>query len=187
MRSPSEFICKPSGGKRYNSSKKIAGVDFILSSDADDHKFSNRYADVIEVPSGYDGPVKKGDILLVHHNVFKFYTGSKGRNMSGKSFLDADLFLIDSEQFFAYKRNGTWTAIDKYSFVEPTRYDAGIAVEFSGETPLHGKVFLTTPGMKEQGLEEGSIVVFTPESEYEFEIDGTRVYRIINLDLALIL
>lgn len=187
MKSLTEFICKPLGGKRYNNSKNIAGKEVFLSVDADDHVYSNRYAKVIEVPNRYTGPVMPGDILLVHHNVFKFYTGSKGRNMSGKSFLDADLFLIDHEQFYAYKRDGKWTPMPKYSFILPTTYGHGLSVEIKGNTPLHGEVWLTTPEMRSNGVVEGEKIIFTPESEYEFDIDGTIAYRVMNSDIAVLL
>jgi len=187
MKSLSEFICKPHGGVRYNNSKEISGKKFFLNTDADDHKYSNRYAEVIEVPSGYNGVVQKGDILLVHHNVFKFYTGSKGRNMSGKSFLDADLFLIDHEQFYAYKRDGNWTPMPKYSFVKPVKHSPGISMEMTGNTPLHGEVWMATEEVQKKGAKVGSVIIFTPESEYEFDIDGTIVYRIINSDMAVVL
>ena len=66
-------------------------------------KFSNREAIVIETPLGYTGPIKKGDTLLVHHNVFKYYNDMYGRQKSGRSFFKDDIFLIDREQFFYTK------------------------------------------------------------------------------------
>ena len=56
MRSPYNFIVKPIGGKRYNNSKSIGGIDLIISTSEEDHRFSNRYAEVIETPLKYDGP-----------------------------------------------------------------------------------------------------------------------------------
>lgn len=64
------------------------------------NKFSNRYAEVVSVPIYYNGPIKEGDILIVHHNVFKFYYNMYGVQKSGKSFLWDDLFLLDEDQFF---------------------------------------------------------------------------------------
>ena len=40
----------------------------------------------VATPLGYDGEIVVGDLLLVHHNVFKFYNDMKGRQKSGKSF-----------------------------------------------------------------------------------------------------
>ena len=73
MQSPFYFIVKPMNGKRYDNTKNIGGIDFIVSTSEEDHKFSNRFAEVVEVPLGYKGPIQSGDTLLVHHNAFKFY------------------------------------------------------------------------------------------------------------------
>ena len=73
MKSPYNFIVKPLYKKRYNNTKDIGEVEFITSVSQEDHTSSNRFAEVIETPINYKGPVQVGDMLLVHHNVFKFY------------------------------------------------------------------------------------------------------------------
>jgi hypothetical protein len=119
MKSPTQFIVKPINGSRYDNVRMIAGVEFIVNTSEEDHKFSNRQAEVIETPIDYKGPIKSGDTLIVHHNVFKFYNDIKGRRRSGKSFFKDDLFFIDYEQFFLYKSEGKWNAHDRYCFVKP--------------------------------------------------------------------
>ena len=73
MKSPFYFIVKPLEGKRYSNSKKISGVDVITSTSEENHLASNREAIVVATPLGYTGDVSVGDILLVHHNVFKYW------------------------------------------------------------------------------------------------------------------
>ena len=96
MQSLFDFIVKPVNNKRYNNTTDIDGLEFITSTSQEDQKFSNREAIVINVPLGYTGKIKKGDTLLVHHNVFKYYYDMKGRQKSGKSFLKDNLFFVDS-------------------------------------------------------------------------------------------
>jgi hypothetical protein len=103
MKSPTQFIVKPVNGSRYSNIKNIGGIDFIVNTSEEEAKFSNRYAEVIETPLNYKGPIQNGDTLIVHHNAFKFYNDVKGRRKSGKSFFRDDLFLIDEEQFFYIK------------------------------------------------------------------------------------
>ncbi len=119
MQSPYSFIVQPVKGRRYDNIKDIGGVDFITSVSKEDHKASNRFAKVVSVPLNYTGDIDKGDILLVHHNVFKFYFDMKGREKRGKSFFKDDLFFIDYDQFFLYNKNGKWYGHDKYCFVKP--------------------------------------------------------------------
>mgnify|MGYP003126744997 FL=1 len=69
MKSPYLFIAKPVNDTRYNNTKNIGGIDFIVNTSEENHKASNRFAEVISTPIKYTGPVKPGDILVVHHNV----------------------------------------------------------------------------------------------------------------------
>ena len=120
MKSPHSFLVTPIDNKRYVNTKEIGGIDFIISTSEENHKASNRFATVVETPLGYKGEVKKGDTLLVHHNVFKFYNDMKGRRKSGKSFLMGNLFLVDPDQFYLYKRDGDWRVMgmNEYGRVE---------------------------------------------------------------------
>ena len=142
MKSPFYFIVKPMNGKRYDNTKDIGGADFIVSTSEEDHKFSNRYAEVIELPIGYSGPISIGDTLLVHHNAFKFYNDMKGRQKSGKSFFKDDLFFIETDQFFLYKKSDTWYAYDKYCFVRPIPATAYYIEKFLKEEPLMKKLIV---------------------------------------------
>ena len=108
MKSIYQFIVEPKNKRRYDNIKNIGGIDFITSSSEEDVDGSNRQAIVLETPLEYTGPIKKGDTLLVHHNVFKFYNDMKGRRKSGKSFLKENIFFLDADQFFAYKKGDTW-------------------------------------------------------------------------------
>ena len=72
MKSPYCFIIKPFDGRRYDNLRTYGDISFIISSSQDDHTVSNRFAIVESVPIYYDGPVLPGDLVVVHHNVFKF-------------------------------------------------------------------------------------------------------------------
>ena len=119
MRSPYQFIVRPIKGKRYDNTKDIGDVEFIISSSQEDHTVSNRFAEVVSTPLAYKGPIKKGDTLLVHHNVFKFFYNMYGIQKSGKSYFKEDLFFIDPDQFFLFNDGKQWHAHGKYCFVKP--------------------------------------------------------------------
>jgi hypothetical protein len=74
MKSPYMFIVRPQDGKRYAN----INDGLIVSASQEDHRFSNRVAEVVEVPINYDGPIKTGNLLLVHHNVFKILLRHEG-------------------------------------------------------------------------------------------------------------
>jgi len=186
MKSPLYFITRPLEGKRYSNTKNIAGVEFIFNTSEEEHKFSNREAVVIETPLWYKGPIVPGDTLLVHHNVFKFYNDMKGRRKSGKSFFKEDIFLIDNEQFYMYKHDGEWHAYDRYCFVKPMpAVESYIKKPFS-EEPLMGIMAYPNEYLLSQGVKAGDSVMFAPDSEYEFNVDGEKMYRIFDHQITAV-
>lgn len=185
MRSPSCFIAKPFNGKRYDNTKKIGGIDFIVSTSEEDHKFSNRFAEVVELPLDYNGPIKKGDTLLVHHNVFKFYNDVRGRQKSGKSFFKDDLFFIEPDQFFMYKHDSKWNAYDKYCFVKPIPTTESYIKKPFSEEPLMGQMKYPNEYLLAKGVKAGDMVCFSPDSEYEFTVDDEKLYRMYDHQITI--
>lgn len=187
MRSPSSFIVKAVGGKRYDNTRKIGGIDFIISTSDEDHKYSNRYAEVVETPIADSFGVEQGDILLVHHNVFKFYNDMKGVQRSGKSFFKDDLFFIDPDQFFAYKHNDQWYAHDRYCFVKPVMMkDSGLSSSKMEES-LIGEITIPNKYLISNGICTGDKVCFKPDAKYEFEVDGQKMYRLYDHQVTIVL
>jgi len=187
MRSPFYFIVKPLQGKRYNNTKKLGDVDFITSSSEENHKASNRKAKVIELPLKYKGPIKKGNTLLVHHNVFKFYNDMRGRQRSGKSYFKDDLYFVDNDQFFMYKQKGKWHSHDRYCFVEPIDKEESFMFKRFKEEPLMGKMKYSNDYLNSKGVFPGRKVSFKPDSEYEFEVNGKKLYRMFDHQITLVL
>ena len=185
MKSPFNFIAKPVNGRRYDNTKEIGGIEFITSTSEEDHRFSNRYAEVIELPLKYDGPIQIGDTLLVHHNVFKFYNDMRGKQKSGRSFFKDDIFFIEPDQFFMYKRCSTWNTYDKYCFVKPIpAIESYVKKPFTDE-PLMGEMKYPNAYLLSQGIQEGDIVCFQPDSEYEFNVDGEKLYRMFDHQITI--
>jgi len=185
MKSPFYFIVKPLKNKRYKNTKNIDGVDFITSTSIENHKSSNREAVVFSTPIGYKGKIKKGDLLLVHHNVFKFYNDMKGRQKSGKSFFKDDLFFIDNDQFFMYKSEGKWYCHDRYCFIQPVEKQESFISKLGTEEPLIGVLKYANNFLKSKGLESGDTISFKPDSEYEFMVDNEKLYRMYDHQITL--
>jgi hypothetical protein len=185
MKSPFYFIVRPINGKRYDNTKDISGVDLIVSTSEEDHKFSNRYAQVVELPIDYKGPISVGDTLLVHHNAFKYYNDMRGRQKSGKSFFKDDLFFIETDQFFMYKKEDTWFAYDKYCFVRPIPATESYIKKPFSEEPLMGQMVYPNDYLISKGILKDDFVCFTPDSEYEFTVDGEKLYRMFEHQITI--
>ena len=187
MQSPTCFIAYPLGHKRYDNTKMIGESEIVTSTSEENHKASNRLAVVKSVPLKYDGPIEEGDTLLVHHNVFKFYNDIAGRKKSGKSHLWEELFLIDNEQFFMYKKGEQWYPHDRYCFVKPVPPSKTGIFRPTSEEPLMGVMKYPNEYLLSQGIKQGALVSFTPDSEYEFVVDGEKLYRMYDHQIAFTL
>jgi len=171
------FIVKPVDGKRYANTKEVGGKEILISTSQEDHIHSNRFAEVIQPPINYDGPIQQGDLLLVHHNVFKLYYDMKGKEKSGRSFFMDDIFLIDLDQFFMYNKGDGWLSHDKYCFIKPSDKKATFIDKMGKEEPLVGTIRYINSQLKDLGLKEGDEIVYQPYSDYEFTVDGEKLYR----------
>jgi len=187
MQSPFYFIVKAVNGKRYDNTKEIAGVDLIVSTSEEDHRFSNRKAEVVSLPLRYEGPIRVGDTLIVHHNVFKFYNDIRGRQRSGRSFLKDDLFFVDNDQFFLFGRGGEWFTHDRYCFVGPIPSEDSFLNNYASEEGLMGIMIYPNDMLKSRGVKEGDKVSFCPDSKYEFNIDGRKLYRIFDHQITAVI
>jgi hypothetical protein len=185
MQSPFDFIVRPLNDSRYNNTKSIGGVDMIVNSSEEDHRFSNRYAEVLALPRNYKGDVSVGDILLVHHNVFKFYNDIKGNRKSDRSFFRGNTFFVEHDQFFMYKRDGKWYTHDRYCFVKPIpAIDSYIVKPFTKE-PLMGVMRYPNKFLLDRGVNDGDTICFKPDSEYEFDVDGEKLYRMFDHQITM--
>ena len=72
MKSLYNFIVTPFK-ERYNNIKKVGNKELITNSSIENHIFVSKKAVVVSAPAAYDTVVKSGDIVYVHHNIFRRY------------------------------------------------------------------------------------------------------------------
>jgi hypothetical protein len=77
------------------------------------------------------------------------------------------------DQIFLYKRNENWMVPEGYCFVKPLKATNKFNIE--AEKPLQGIVKYS-----DGTVNVNSLVGFTPNSEYEFIVDGERLYRVLS-------
>ena len=172
MKSVYNFVVTPKG-ERYNNKKKVDGGELILNTEIYNHQYVNREAIVISTPIVGDTDVKAGDTVIVHHNVFRRWHNVKGIEKNSRSFFDENTYFINHDQIFLYKRDGKWNPPKGYCFVKPLRAIDQFNIE--SEKPLQGIVKYSDGTVKVNDL-----VGFKPSSEYEFIIDGERLYRVLS-------
>jgi hypothetical protein len=170
MKSIYNYIIKPKG-KRYNNSIDVDGKSLIVNAEIFNHQYVNREAEIISLPSVGSSELKVGDTVIVHHNVFRRWHDMKGKEKNSRAFYKEDMYFVSEDQIFAYKRLQDWKALKGFCFIKPIKSIDKFSID--KEQPLIGIVKYT-----DGSLNVGDLVGFRPNSEYEFVVDGQRLYRV---------
>ena len=154
MKSPFCFIVKPQGGMRYDNLSKHGDGKLITSSSQEDHTATNRFATVEEVPIlwAFNKNIKKGDTVVVHHNIFRKYYDMKGVEKSGPCHFKDDLYLVDIDQVYLHKSKDKWSSVGDYCFIKPTEKEKDVILSVDRNKQLVGKepmIFVNHEFMKE--------------------------------------
>ena len=125
--------------------------------------------------------IKKGDIIIVHHNVFRRWHNMHGVEKNSRSWLKKGTYAIYDDQIFAYKRNNTWKPLSGYCFVKPIKSYNNLTT--NKEQPLVGVMRYSDGSIK--NIKNGDLVGFTPDSEYEFIVNNERLYRVLTKEITI--
>ena len=172
MKSVYNFVVTPKG-ERYNNTKKVGDSELILNTEIYNHQYVNREAKVISTPIIGDTDILPGDTVIVHHNVFRRWHNVKGIEKNSRSYFNESTYFINHDQIFLYKRDNEWTAPKGYCFVKPLKAVDQFNIE--SEKPLQGIVKYS-----DGTVEVNDLVGFRPSSQYEFIVDGERLYRVLS-------
>ena len=172
MKSVYNFVVTPIG-KRYNNTKKVGDSELILNTEIYNHQYVNRKASVISTPIVGETDIQAGDDVIVHHNVFRRWHNVKGVEKNSRSYFNESTYFINLDQIFLYKRYWEWKTPKGYCWIKPLKATDQFNIE--QEKPLQGIVKYS-----DGTVNVNDIVGFTPNSEYEFIIDGERLYRVLS-------
>lgn len=162
-------IITPKGGKQYNNTRNIGGVDWTMNTviGIEDSIYANPIGVVKYKKKG--SILEPGDEVLVHFNVFRQYWGFTGELMEGAGKVDDDTFSVFDDQMVAYKRDGEWIMFEDYILVKPHDKERGQVV------------------VGNNGLEKGEYIAFEPLSDWKVEIDEELYYIMTTKQVVLTL
>jgi len=172
MESVYNFVVTPKGD-RYNNTKEVDGGKLILNTEIFNHQYVNREAIVVSTPMVGQTDIKPGDTVIVHHNVFRRWHDVKGREKNSRSYFNESTYFIAQDQIFLYKRDDKWKAQKGYCFVIPLKATDQFNIE--SEKPLQGIIKYS-----DGTVEVDDLIGFRPGSEYEFVVNGERLYRVLS-------
>ena len=77
----------------------------------------NRLGVVCAVPStGSNGP-GVGDIVVLHHNVFRTYFDMKGNQRKSNEYFRDDYYLVSPDRIYMYNDGENWKCTEGYSLL----------------------------------------------------------------------
>jgi hypothetical protein len=178
MKSLYSFIVKPLN-ERYDNIKKVDDKTLIINTGIENHRFVSKKAAVVSTPAAYTSKIKVGDELYVHHNIFRRWYDQKGNERNSSTFFKDDLYFVSQEQIYMYNLK---PHLD-YCFVKPLKNQN--LLENRKEQPNVGIMKYSNSSLEALGITPGTLITFTPNSEFEFIIDGERLYCMKSNDIAL--
>ena len=120
MKSLYDFIISPLN-KRYNNTTKIGDKDFVVNTNIENHLAVAKEAKVIAIPSAYKTCVKVGDVVKVHHNIFRRWYDVKGNERNSGQYFKEDLYFCKPDQIYLHKKGDTWMPFLNRCFVMPIK------------------------------------------------------------------
>ncbi len=178
MNSLYSFIIRPYK-ERYNNSTSIDGKELVLNTNIEHHQFVSKKAVVVSTPAAFDTDIKCGDIVYVHHNLFRRWYDQKGNERNSSTYFKDNLYFCSLDQIYMY----TLKCHLNYCFVKPLKEIEPMVIK--KEKDYFGILKYSNSSLEAVGLRPGALVVFTPNSEFEFIVEGERLYCMKSNDIAL--
>jgi hypothetical protein len=182
MKSLFDFIVEPVG-ERYDNKVKVGDKSLIINTQVETFKSVNNIAKVIQVPLSTKTVIKKGDLIMIHHNVFRRWYNMRGEEKNSKSYFKDNLYFVQLDQVYLYKRDDKWKSINNRCFVSPIVSNNNTLSD--KEQYLIGVLKYGNKTLEALGINEGDKVGYTPNGEYDFVVDGKRLYCMKSNDIVI--
>ena len=182
MRSLYDFIIKPLGD-RYENEIKIGDKTLVLNTKIESFKSVNNLAVVVETPKAFKTNIQKGDVVLIHHNVFRVFYDMKGVKKNSRSYFKDDLYFCAIDQIYLYKNTEDWKSFGDRCFVMPLKNEDILTND--KEQKLIGILKYGNNSLKALNINPGDVVGFTPNSEWDFIVDDQRVFCMKSNDIVI--
>ena len=182
MKSLFDFIVEPVG-QRYSNEIKVGDKSLIINTKAESFKSVNNIAKVIEIPKVFKTSIKVGDLIMIHHNVFRRFYDVRGNEKNSKAYFKDNLYFVQLDQVYLYKRKDKWKAFGDRCFVSPIKDEVDIHNWL--EQNLIGVLKYGNNALEALEINEGDLVGYTPYGEYDFIVDGRRLYCMKSNDIVI--
>ena len=110
MQSVFNYLVKPKGS-RVTGKKQLEGKELLLNTELQNYQYTQRIGIILSLPRAQTySQLKEGDEVIVHHNIFRRFRDIRGKEKNSKNYLEEDIYLVQPDQIYAYKRDNEWKA-----------------------------------------------------------------------------
>jgi hypothetical protein len=182
MKSLYDFIVEPIG-ERYDNVKKIGDKKLVLNTKIESWKFVNRFAKVLQTPLAIKTSIKKGDIVVVHQNIFRRFYDMQGKKKDSRSYFKDNMYFASLDQIYLYKNKDKWLSFGDRCFVKPIKNSDPLLNR--KEDPYVGILKIGNTSLEASKITSGDMIGFKPGAEWEFFIDEERLYCMKSNDIVI--
>ena len=140
-------------------------------------------AEVLAVPLFGATDIKVGDKVIIHHNIFRRFYDIKGKPKNSRSYFNEDKYFVDFDQIYLYGDIGNWKAFGDRCFIQPIKNNNSFSLE--KEQRLIGILKYGNSSLNEAKIVPGDLVGYKPYGEFEFIIEGKRLYCMKSNDIVI--
>jgi len=182
MNSIYNFIVKPKEG-RYNNKIKIGDTTLVVNTNIEDHKMVSRHAIVVSTPIAYCTDIKEGDEVIIHHNIFRRWYDVRGNERNSSQYFKENLYFCKPNQIYLYKKDDKWLPFLDRCFVMPIKDTDSLTLDL--EKKYVGILKIGNNELEALDINPGDLVGYKPGREWEFIIDGKRIYCMESNDIVI--
>lgn len=176
--------------KKFKDTIKVGDKELYLASKFNEFENRNTCGTIVGVPVKHDTGAKIGDTLYFHHHVVM--------NTSLEVGEDKYIVMYDPEGEYAnhalaYKDAdgavhplGDWVFLLKPQYAVEEKKGSLFLIQTERKPDTKGELAYDSEGTKELGLKAGDIVGFSKNSDYEIDVDGIVMYRMLLRDLIYV-
>ena len=183
MRSVFNYLVRPVGD-RYDNKVSVGDKELIINTSIESFKSVNNLAEVIAIPLAIENTdIKVGDLVIIHHNVFRRFYDIRGKQKNSRAYLMEDLYFCELDQIYLYKQDGKWNTVGDRCFVKPLKNIDHFKLD--KEQRLIGILKYDNSSLNELKINRGDLVGYKPYGEYDFIVDGERLYCMKSNDIVI--
>jgi len=183
MRSVFSYLVRPVGN-RYDNKVLVGDKELIINTSIESFKSVNNLAEVVAIPLAVENTdIKVGDLVIIHHNVFRRFYDIRGKQKNSRAYLMEDLYFCELDQIYLYKQGGKWNTVGDRCFVKPLKNIDHFKLD--KEQRLIGILKYDNSSLNELKINRGDLVGYKPYGEYDFIVDGERLYCMKSNDIVI--